>query len=306
MTRCGGNVKYKSYRTPSRLAWPDVQPSRPGGPFSGPAPRRPRPLLLPNPWDAGSAKLLASLGFQALATTSGGFAGTLGRLDGSVTRDEAIAHAAAIVAAVDLPVSADLENCFADDPEGVARTVGLAMGAGLAGCSVEDYQPGSAEPIYPLDLARDRVAAAASMAHAGPVHLVITARAENFLHGRPDLADTHRPPAGLPGGWRRRAVRARPHPSGGHPGCRVERRPPGQRARPPWRPTGRGPGRGRSGPRLGRVGLRPRGAWPRWKTPPSSCATPAPTASPPSRGGERRPPGGCSAEPVPMRTIPTG
>src|ERR1700722_16021153 len=94
------------------------------------------PLLLPNPWDAGSAKLLVALGFAALATTSGGFAATLGRLDGSVTRAEAIAHAASIVAAVDVPVSADLENCFADDPEGVAETVRLALGAELAGCSI--------------------------------------------------------------------------------------------------------------------------------------------------------------------------
>src|SRR2546421_348857 len=94
------------------------------------------PLLLPNPWDAGSAKLLASLGFEALATTSSGFAATLGRVDGSVTRDEAIAHSAAIVAAAGLPVSADLENGFADDPADVAETVRLALGAGLAGCSI--------------------------------------------------------------------------------------------------------------------------------------------------------------------------
>ena len=98
------------------------------------------PLLLPNPWDRGSATLLASLGFEALATTSSGFAATLGRLDGSVTRDEALSHAAAIVeAATDLPVSADLENGFADDPAGVAETVELAIEAGLAGCSVEDF-----------------------------------------------------------------------------------------------------------------------------------------------------------------------
>jgi 2-methylisocitrate lyase-like PEP mutase family enzyme len=150
------------------------------------------PLLLPNPWDAGSARLLAAVGFQALATTSGGFAGTLGRLDGSVTRDEAIAHAATIVAAVDLPVSADLENCFADDPGGVAETVRLALGAGLAGCSIEDYTRDQADPIYELSRARDRVAAAAEAAHAGDVHLVLTARAENYLHGRPDLDDTIR------------------------------------------------------------------------------------------------------------------
>jgi 2-methylisocitrate lyase-like PEP mutase family enzyme len=148
------------------------------------------PLLLPNPWDQGSARLLASLGFQALATTSSGFAATLGRLDGSVSRDEAIAHAAAIVAATDLPVSADLENCFADDPAGVAQTIALAAQAGLAGCSIEDFTDGDGGPIYELGPAAERVAAAAEAAHAGPARLVLTARAENYLHGRPDLADT--------------------------------------------------------------------------------------------------------------------
>jgi 2-methylisocitrate lyase-like PEP mutase family enzyme len=145
------------------------------------------PLLLPNPWDAGSAKLLASLGFQALATTSSGFAATLGRPDGSVSRDEALAHATAIVAATGLPVSADLENCFADDPEGVARTVTLAAETGLAGCSVEDYSGGDDGRIYDIGLATERVAAAAEAAHA---RLVLTARAENYLYGRTDLADT--------------------------------------------------------------------------------------------------------------------
>ena len=148
------------------------------------------PLLLPNPWDQGSARLLASLGFHALATTSSGFAATLGRLDGSLSRDEALAHAAAVVAATELPVSADLENCFADDPAGVARTVALAVEAGLAGCSVEDFTGGEEAPIYDIGLATERVAAAAEAAHAGPVRLVLTARAENYLHGRPDLADT--------------------------------------------------------------------------------------------------------------------
>ena len=148
------------------------------------------PLLMPNPWDPGSARLLASLGFEALATTSSGFAATLGRLDGSVTRDEAIGHAVAIVGATDVPVSADLENCFADDPAGVADTIGLAIGAGLAGCSVEDFTGDREAPIYDPALAAERVAAAAVAAHAGPVHLVITGRAENYLHGRPDLADT--------------------------------------------------------------------------------------------------------------------
>jgi 2-methylisocitrate lyase-like PEP mutase family enzyme len=149
-----------------------------------------RPLLLPNPWDQGSARLLAWLGFEALATTSSGFAATLGRLDGSVTRSEAIAHAAAIVAATELPVSADLEHGFADDPAGVADTVQLALGAGLAGCSVEDATGRRDDPIYEPGLAAERVRAAAEVAHRGPVHLVLTARAENHLHGRPDLADT--------------------------------------------------------------------------------------------------------------------
>jgi len=149
-----------------------------------------QPLLMPNPWDAGSAKLLASLGFEALATTSSGFAATLGRLDGSVTRDEAIEHAAALSAAVGVPVSADLEQCFADEPDGVAETVRLAIGAGLAGCSIEDYSGQVGDSIYELDLAADRVAAACDVAHAGPVHLVITARAENHIRGRDDLDDT--------------------------------------------------------------------------------------------------------------------
>ena len=144
-----------------------------------------QPLLLPNPWDQGAAKILASLGFQALATTSSGFASTLGRLDGSVTLDEALAHAASIVAATDLPVSADLENCFADDPDGVAHTVRLAVETGLAGCSIEDY---SGSRIYDRAEAVDRVAAAAAAARDGG--LVLTARAENYLHGNPDLADT--------------------------------------------------------------------------------------------------------------------
>jgi 2-methylisocitrate lyase-like PEP mutase family enzyme len=149
----------------------------------------PGPLLLPNPWDAGSAMLLASLGFTALATTSSGFAATLGRPDGSVTRDEALAHAAAIAAAVNVPVSADLEDGFSADPDGVAETVRLAAGTGLAGCSVEDYTRDDDDPVYGRARAADRVAAAAEAAR-GAGRLVLTARAENYLHGRPDLADT--------------------------------------------------------------------------------------------------------------------
>ncbi|MGH9041469.1 MAG: isocitrate lyase/PEP mutase family protein [Acidimicrobiia bacterium] len=148
------------------------------------------PLLMPNPWDAGSAKLLASLGFPALATTSGGFAATLGRLDYGVSREEALAHAAAIVAAVDVPVSADLENCYADEPSGVADTIEGALAAGLAGCSVEDFTLDHDAPIYDVDLAAARVEAAAEVAHRGPVRMVLTARAENWLRGRKDLADT--------------------------------------------------------------------------------------------------------------------
>jgi 2-methylisocitrate lyase-like PEP mutase family enzyme len=143
-----------------------------------------QPLLMPNAWDAGSARLLRSLGFEALATTSSGHAASLGRLDGSVTRDEALAHAADLVDAADVPVSADLENAFADDPAEVAETVRLALGTGLAGCSVEDFGD---ERIYPLDAAAARVAAAAEAAGG---RLVLTARAENHIRGNPDLDDT--------------------------------------------------------------------------------------------------------------------
>ncbi|MBV9165351.1 MAG: selenocysteine-specific translation elongation factor [Solirubrobacterales bacterium] len=149
-----------------------------------------RPLLLPNVWDAGSAKLVRSLGFKTLATTSSGHAATLGRLDGAVTREEALAHAGTIVAATELPVSADLENGFAHDPDGVAETVALALEAGLAGCSIEDATGDADEPIYELAAARERVAAAVEAAHRGPQKLVLTARAENLIHGRPDLDDT--------------------------------------------------------------------------------------------------------------------
>ncbi len=148
-----------------------------------------RPLLMPNPWDAGSAKILETLGFSALATTSGGFAGTLGRGDGKVTRDEALAHAARVVGAVDIPVSADLENGFADDPAGVAETVRLAAATGLAGCSIEDYDP-LRGVMYAVGPATERVAAAAEAAHGGPDRLVLTARADNSFHGIDDLDDT--------------------------------------------------------------------------------------------------------------------
>ncbi len=147
------------------------------------------PLLLANAWDPGSAKLLASLGFDALATTSSGYAATLGRLDYSLSREEAVAHAAAVVAATELPVSADFEDGFAEEPAGVAETVQLALEVGLAGCSVEDWSAAHGR-LYDRDAAAERVAAAAQAAHAGPVRLVLTARAENYLRGNPDLRDT--------------------------------------------------------------------------------------------------------------------
>src|SRR5271167_3536233 len=148
------------------------------------------PLLMPNAWDIGSAALFASLGFEAIATTSGGFAATRGRLDGAMTKDEVLAHAGELAAAVDIPVSGDLENCFADDPAGVAATITAAVAVGLAGGSVEDFTGDRSAPIYELPQAADRVRAAAEAAHDGPVPFVLTARAENYLHGRQDLADT--------------------------------------------------------------------------------------------------------------------
>ncbi|MBV8430451.1 MAG: isocitrate lyase/phosphoenolpyruvate mutase family protein [Solirubrobacterales bacterium] len=149
-----------------------------------------QPLLLPNAWDAGSARILAWLGFEALATTSSGHAATLGRLDGSVSRDEALGHARQLVAATELPVSADLENGFADAPAEVAETFRLAWDAGLVGASIEDFSGDPGAPIYGLDLAVDRVAAAAQEAHGNSAALVLTARCENHLHGRDDLGDT--------------------------------------------------------------------------------------------------------------------
>lgn len=141
-----------------------------------------RCFVIANAWDAGSARILAGLGFQALATSSGAHAGTLGRRDGQVTREEALAHAHAIVEATDLPVSADLENCFADEPAAAAETVRLAAQVGLAGCSIEDA---TRDKVYDFGLAVERVAAAARNRE-----LVLTARAENFVRGRPDLDDT--------------------------------------------------------------------------------------------------------------------
>jgi 2-methylisocitrate lyase-like PEP mutase family enzyme len=151
--------------------------------------RQGQPLLLANAWDAGSAKLLAAAGFQALASTSSGYAASIGRLDYGVSREEALAHAQALVQASPVPVSADFEDGFAPDPAGVAETVNLAREVGLAGCSVEDWSSGEARLFEPR-AAAERVAAAAEAAHGGPVRLVLTARAENYLRGNPDLKDT--------------------------------------------------------------------------------------------------------------------
>jgi 2-methylisocitrate lyase-like PEP mutase family enzyme len=148
------------------------------------------PLLMPNAWDAGSAKVLEHLGFEAIATTSSGFAASRGGLDGSVTLEEVLAHATALTQAVSIPVSADFENGFADDPQGVAQNVDRAVATGLAGCSIEDFARSEEKPIYDLSLATERVAAAAEAAHRSDVHLALTGRAENFVHGNPDLDDT--------------------------------------------------------------------------------------------------------------------
>src|SRR5271154_4503065 len=149
-------------------------------------------FIIPNPWDAGSARILAGLGFQALATTSAGFAFSLGRRDGMLTRDEVLAHCRAIAEATDLPVAADLENCFGDDPKTVAETIRLAATTGIVGGSVEDATGDDSRPIYDPVLAVERVVAAVEAARALPFPFTLTARAENFLHGRRDLDDTIR------------------------------------------------------------------------------------------------------------------
>jgi len=143
-----------------------------------------------NAWDPGTAKLFEFLGFSAVATTSAGHAATLGRLDGGVTLDEILEHAAALANATDIPVSVDFENGFADDPDALAANVSRLATTGVAGCSVEDFARRDDDPIYPIDAAAARVEAAAHAAHGTPARLVLTARAENHLHGRPDLADT--------------------------------------------------------------------------------------------------------------------
>ena len=150
----------------------------------------PGAFVIANPWDAGSARILAALGFQALATSSGASAGVLGRRDGKVTRDEALAHARAIVMATDLPVSADLEKGYGDAPEDAAETIRLAADAGLVGGSIEDATGDKDKPLYDMAHAIERIAAAARAARKLPFGFTLTARSENFLRGNPDLEDT--------------------------------------------------------------------------------------------------------------------
>ncbi len=149
-------------------------------------------FVIPNVWDGGSASVMAGLGFEALATSSAACAATLGKLDGEITREEALAHARLIVAVTPHPVAADLENGFGDSPETAAETIRLAAAAGLVGGSIEDASGDCGAPIYALGQAVQRVAAAAEAAHRLPFPFMLTARAENFLHDKPDLDDTVR------------------------------------------------------------------------------------------------------------------
>ncbi|RST86789.1 isocitrate lyase/phosphoenolpyruvate mutase family protein [Aquibium carbonis] len=153
---------------------------------------RPGAFLIPNPWDVGTAKFLEALGFEALATTSAGHAFSRGLPDGGVPFEQMMAHCREMVAAVGLPVSADLEKGKGDTPDSAAETVFAAEAAGLAGCSIEDFSGDEADPIYDFGLAVERIAAAADAARALKRDFVLTARAENFIHDRPDLDDTIR------------------------------------------------------------------------------------------------------------------
>jgi 2-methylisocitrate lyase-like PEP mutase family enzyme len=152
--------------------------------------QRPGAFLIPNPWDAGSARILAGLGFEAFATSSGAAAATFGRRDGKLTRDEALASACAIVNATDLPVSADLESGFGASPDAAAEAIRKAAEAGLVGCSIEDSTGDKNRPLYEIQLAIERLAAAVQAARSLPFHFTLTARAENFVRGKPDLDDT--------------------------------------------------------------------------------------------------------------------
>jgi len=149
-------------------------------------------FIIPNPWDVGTARMLEHLGFEALATTSMGFALSIGKQDNAAGRDAVLAHAVALTSATNLPISADLENGFGDAPEAAAETIRLAAKAGLVGGSIEDSTGRSDNPIYERGHAVDRVRAAVAAARSAPFPFTLTARAENYLHGRPDLKDTIR------------------------------------------------------------------------------------------------------------------
>lgn len=151
---------------------------------------RPGAFIIPNPWDIGTARLLAHLGFEALATTSMGYAFSVGQLDNTLDRTQTLANASAIASATHLPVSADLGNGFGDAPEIVAETIRLAAAAGVVGGSIEDATGRADQPIYELKRAAERIRAAVAAARALPFVFTLTARAENYLHGRPDLRDT--------------------------------------------------------------------------------------------------------------------
>lgn len=152
--------------------------------------QRPGTFIIPNPWDAGSARLLAHVGFEALATSSAGYAFSLGKADNAVGRDDTLAHAASLAAATDLPVSIDLENGFGDAPEYVAETIRLAASTGAVGGSIEDATQRAGDPIYEREFAIERVRAAVEAVQSLPVKFTLTARAENYLVGRRDLKDT--------------------------------------------------------------------------------------------------------------------
>jgi 2-methylisocitrate lyase-like PEP mutase family enzyme len=176
--QAGRALKFRALHTlPAKVGAP-IEPAAPGA------------FIIPNPWDPGSARVLSGLGFEALATTSAGFAFSLGLRDGTVTREQTLAHCRAIVNATDLPVAADLEKCFGDEPKTVAETIRLAAATGIVGGSVEDASGDESHPIYDHGLAVERVAAAAEAVRALPFPFTLTARAENFLHGVQDLDDT--------------------------------------------------------------------------------------------------------------------
>ena len=147
-------------------------------------------FIIPNPWDIGSARILAYLGFEALASTSMGYAFSVGKRDNTLSREMVLKHIGEIASATDLPVSADLENCFGDEPEAAAETIKLAAATGIVGGSIEDATERKDDPIYDLELAADRVRAAVETARSLPFPFTLTARAENYLHGRPNLSDT--------------------------------------------------------------------------------------------------------------------